>query len=194
MYKASISNEEIQTLDLLQFEGQIYIISEDKQINAAIEKLKRHRILGFDTETKPNYVKKRKNKVALLQIATNDEVYIFRLQYLTNYTPLFELLSDPNIIKVGVAVDGDLKELLNLKKFRPANFIELQSYIKNFNIENFSLKKMAAIVLNVKISKRQQRSDWEAIDLSEAQLIYAATDAWASLLIYQKLKSSQSEL
>lgn len=188
MFKKSISDQEINELPPIKFEGNIHLIERDNQIAEAVEELKKHSVIGFDTETKPNYKKGHRNKVALLQLSTEKDAYLFRLHYLTNLSPIYSILSDDKIIKVGVAVNGDFKELNSLKKFEPKNFIELQKYVKNFNIENIGLKKMTAIILNGKISKRQQRSNWQANPLSKAQLVYAATDAWASLMIYKKLK------
>lgn len=190
MFRSTITDDEIKELNPLQFEGPIHIITQDDQIPAAVSILSKNKYIGFDTETKPSFKKNQMNKVALLQLSTETEAFLFRLHHLTDFDSLFSLLSNPKIAKIGVAVNGDLKDLLDLKKFRVSNFIELQSYVKNFKIENISLKKMSAIVLNGKVSKRQQRSNWEASTLKESQLRYAATDAWASLMIYKKLTSS----
>ena len=190
MFKSTISKEEINELQPLKFEGPIQIISKDIQIEKAVSILSKNRCIGFDTETKPAFKKHQTNKVALLQLSTETEAFIFRLHYLKKFEQIFSLLSNPQIIKIGVAVNDDLKDLLAIQKFEVSNFIELQSYVKSFNIENISLKKLSAIVLNGRVSKGQQRSNWEAKLLSEAQQRYAATDAWASLMIYKKLESS----
>lgn len=193
MYQKIITKEEIENLPLLQFEGNIEIIEKDNDIERAVSILKQSKIIGFDTETKPNFVKKSSNKVALLQLSTLENAFIFRLHYLKKFDLLYSLLSDPNIMKIGVAISGDFKELQQLKKFKPSNFIDLQSYVKKFEIENISLKKMAAIVLGRKISKKQQRSNWAAEELTEAQIIYAATDAWVTLLIFDELCKNKIE-
>lgn len=190
MFKSKITDEEIKELPRLQFEGEIFVVKEDSHIDYAVNILKKETCIGFDTETKPCFKKNKKNKVSLLQLSTEKEAFLFRLHYLTDLKPIFSLLSSPKIIKVGVAVNGDLKDLLGLQKFTASNFIELQKYVKNFEIENISLKKMSAIVLNGRVSKRQQRSNWDSETLSSAQKYYAATDAWASLMIYKKLKSN----
>ncbi len=190
MFKSKITNEEIKQLEPIHFEGKIHLIKHNADVPDAVAFLKKQKILGFDTETKPTFKKNQYHKVALLQLSTETDAFLFRLHYLTLFKPVFSILSDPNIVKVGVAIDGDLKDLLKLEKFNASNFIELQSYVKKFNIENIGLRKLGGIVLNGKISKQQQRSNWELNPLKQAQLTYAATDAWASLLIYQKLKSS----
>lgn len=193
MFKKSITKEEVNELDLLQFKGNIHVITSDSQVPAAVEILRNETEIGFDTETRPSFVKKKRNLVSLLQLSTNTDTFLFRLQYLNHFKEIFEILSNPNIIKIGVAINGDFKELNQLEKLNPSNFIELQKYIKNFEIENISLKKMAAIVLGGKVSKRQQRSNWDAKELSNAQKLYAATDSWASLQIYKELKKNESE-
>lgn len=188
MFQKSITDEEINKLDLLVFTGKIHVITDDNQVPQAIEILQKERVLGFDTETKPCFVKNKRNLVCLLQISTETDSFLFRLHYLHNFKEIFGILSNPKIMKIGVAINGDFNELNQLEKLNPSNFIELQKYIKRFEIENISLKKMGAIVLGGKISKRQQRSNWEAKELTEAQKIYAATDAWACLKIYNKLQ------
>ncbi len=190
MFKTKISKDEVKKLERLKFDGKIHIITKNDELPPIIEKLSQYKQLGFDTETKPVYRKKGKRDVSLLQIATEKEAFLFRLNFLSYYNIIFSILSNPEILKIGVAINGDLKDLKKLKDFNPSNFLELQKYVKNFNIKNISLRKMGAIVLNGKISKRQQRSNWEAPVLTKAQLRYAATDAWASLMIYKKLKSS----
>ena len=190
MFKSTITVEEINELQPLKFEGPIQIITRKHQVQKAISILQKSKCIGFDTETKPAFKKNQTNKVALLQLSTEKEAFLFRLHYLTEFEQLFSLLSNPEIIKIGVAVSDDLKDLIALRKFKVTNFIELQSYVKSFNIENISLKKLCAIVLDGRVSKRQQRSNWEAKVLSEAQQRYAATDAWASLMIYKKLEAT----
>ncbi len=192
MYQSKITEDEIKKLPSLKFEGPINLITSNYQVEQAVKELNKYECLGFDTETKPNFIKNRKNKVSLLQLSTEKEAFLFRLHYLTSYKLIFSLLANPNIKKIGVAISGDLKELKELSNFNPSGFIELQSYVKKFKIENIGLKKLGAIVLKGKISKRQQRSNWDLKTLSEAQLRYAATDAWASLMIYKKLRSSLS--
>jgi len=96
-------------------------------------------------------------------------------------------------MKVGAAIKDDIRGLQKLNDFDANGFLELQDYVSNFGIESFSLKKLSAIVLNFRISKRQQVSNWEASELSPGQLRYAATDAWVSLKIFEKLKASKSE-
>jgi ribonuclease D len=72
--------------------------------------------------------------------------------------------------------------------------VELQDMALKLGIKDFSLKKLSAIVLGYRISKSQQISNWEADDLSDQQLVYAATDAYVSLKIYEKLRNSYPDV
>ncbi len=183
----SISKDELESLEVQAFEGETVIIGHQHDINNAVEILKRSNTIGFDTETRPSFKKGQKHKVALLQLSTNNTAFLFRLNKTGINNELIQLFENPNITKVGVAIKDDIKALQKLKAFTPAGFIDIQDKVKDFNIENFGLKKLAGLLLGFRISKAQQTSNWEADELTDAQIKYAATDAWVSLKIYQKL-------
>jgi ribonuclease D len=186
-YKENISAEEIKELDLSWFEGEIVVVDNLLTFNSVLPILLKSEALGFDTETKPSFKKGRNNKVSLIQLANNNLACLFRINKIGIPDGLISLLGNPNIIKVGVAIHDDLRLLSGVRKFIPAGFIDLQTFVKNYGIQSSGLKKLAAIVLGFRISKRQQVTDWEAVRLSDAQLIYAATDAWVCHKIYEKL-------
>ena len=185
MFKESITTEELTDLPLQWFNGDIYIIDKPGQVNDVAEFLSTQPVIGFDTETRPSFKKGVINKVALLQLSTLNEAFLVRVNKLGLPQSLIKILSNPNIIKPGVAIRDDIKGLQEIEGFNPKGFIELQDHAKDLGIQNFSLKKLTAIVLGFRISKSQQLSNWEADELTEAQKIYAATDAWTSLKIYQ---------
>jgi ribonuclease D len=186
-YKENITAEEIKELDLSGFEGEILLIDNPEKFYAVLPRLRESKVLGFDTETKPSFKKGRKNSVSLIQLADRDVSWLIRINRIGLPAELVDILSDPRIIKCGVAIHDDIKMLTGIKKFHPAGFIDLQAFVKNYGIESSGLKKLSAIVLGFRISKRQQVTDWEAVKLSEAQLLYAATDAWVCYEIYCKL-------
>ncbi len=189
-FQKSITKDEINDLPLEAFEGEIVIIDSDEGLEEAVDYLKQFPVLGFDTETKPSFTKGSGNPVALLQLSSSEKSFLFRLNRIGLPFPIIDLLSDPEIIKVGAAIKDDIHGLQSIIDFDGNSFLELQQYVLSFGIENFSLKKLAAIVLQIRISKRQQVSNWEATELSVGQLRYAATDAWVSLEIYEALKAS----
>jgi ribonuclease D len=187
MFKESITKEELTDLPLKWFEGEIVVVDKPEQVDDAVKVLAKHQLIGFDTETRPAFKKGVLNRVALLQLSTADKAFLFRLNRTGIPPSLQKLLSDPAIIKPGVAIRDDIKGLQAIAKFKPQGFIELQDHAKEMGILNFSLKKLAAIVLGFRISKSQQLSNWESAALTEAQQIYAATDAWAALEIYKTM-------
>jgi len=190
MFKESITNDELTEMPLKSFEGEIVLVDSKKMVKRAVKELSQHRIIGFDTETKPSFKKGVVNKVALLQLSTRDRAYLFRVNRVGVPPEVVALLSNKDIIKPGVAIRDDIKGLQEYVRFEPAGFVELQDEAKELGIQNFSLKKLAAIVCGFRISKGQQLSNWEAPELAEAQQRYAATDAWASLVIFEQFSNN----
>jgi ribonuclease D len=147
-------------------------------------------VIGFDTETKPSFKKGVTNKVALLQLSTRNTAYLFRINQIGLPREIVAILADKDILKPGVAIRDDIKGLQELVNFKPSGFVELQDEAKDMGIQNFSLKKLTAIACGFRISKGQQLSNWEAAELTEAQQLYAATDAWAALVIFEHFSTN----
>ena len=188
-YRKNISAEEIKELDLSWFEGEIIVVDNFRTLDSVLPRIFKSEVLGFDTETKPSFKKGRNNKLSLIQLADENLACLFRINKIGIPDKLADILSDPGIIKSGVAIHDDIRILSGIRKFSPAGFIDLQTFVKNYGIESSGLKKLTAIVLGFRISKRQQVTDWETINLTEAQQIYAATDAWVCHQIYNTLIS-----
>lgn len=190
MFSSNIAKEDIQKLPLVAFDGKIIEIEAVSEVRKAAKYLSEQKILGIDTETKPNFRKGRKNNVALLQISTDDYAFLFKLKKVGIPEKLANILSNKDILKIGLALKDDLRGLKKYNEFEPAGFVDLQTYVKNFGIEDMGLKKITAIVLEQRISKSQQITNWESGQLSDAQKLYAATDAWICLKIYNKLNEN----
>ena len=186
-YQENISVEELSERELSWFKGEIVLVEDLNTFHDIFPRLLGTDLLGFDTETKPVFKKGRNNAVSLIQLSTGNLACLFRINKLGLPDELISLLSNPHIIKAGVAVHDDIRFLKSVKKFSPGGFVDLQNFVKNFGIQSSGLKKLAAIVLGFRISKRQQVTDWEADQLTEAQQMYAATDAWVCHQIYRKL-------
>ena len=193
MFVSEISNEELHSLKLARFEGNIHLIDRPVAAEAAVEQLRSCPVLGFDTETRPSFTKGRINRVALLQLATATDAFLFRLCKMDIPKSLLSLLADPNILKIGAALKNDMDVLKRSAKIKSGGFIDLQVVAQQFQIKNLGLCKMAGIVLGVRISKSQQLSNWENNILTEAQKRYAATDAWMCYMIYEKLMKLKIE-
>lgn len=185
--RVSITNEEINALPLHAFEGPVSVIQDPQELSHVFKEVSKHKLVGFDTETKPVFVKGQRHFVALMQIALPDRVFLIRIKF-TGVTPeLIAFLEDEKILKVGVGVRDDIKALQILKKFNAAGFVELADMARNAGLEVESVKKLTALLLGFRISKSAQTSNWEADRLDSKQVSYAATDAWVCLNIYRKL-------
>ena len=192
-FKPTILSDDLILLPLYTHDGEIVVVDTIEKFHKVKHELFIDKIWGFDTETKPSFVKgeSRTKRVALLQLTNSRKTFLFRLNILPMQPELLNFFSSPEYQKVGLAIRDDLKFLKHLKNFEPAGFIDLQSIVKGYGIDELGLRNLAAIVLNLRISKSQQLSNWEAETLTEGQIKYAATDSWASREIYLKLINSE---
>lgn len=179
--------KKIADLPRTLFEGRIFILQTEKEADKAVDYLLTQGVLGVDTETRPSFQKGKVNKVALLQVATTDTCFLFRLNRMGVTPSIVRLLQDEHTIKVGLSLKDDFSSLRRRGNLTPNGFIELQDFVKEFGIEDQSLQKLFANIFGMKISKGQQLTNWEADVLTENQQLYAATDAWACVKIYQEL-------
>lgn len=176
----------ISKLPRVLFEGRIFVIVSPHETKRAVDFLLSNPILGMDTETKPSFRRGKQNMVSLLQVASHQECFLFRLQH-TGITPdLVRLLEDTTVPKVGVSLHDDIFSLTKRKAFKPGAFFDLQDHFRELGVEDLSLQKLYANVFGQKISKAQQLSNWEVDVLSEKQKLYAATDAWACVKLYDE--------
>jgi ribonuclease D len=183
----SISKEELAKLEPETFAGKICVADNAVSAKQAVDYLSCFPLLGFDTETRPSFTKGLRHNVALVQLSTQDLCFLFRLNSSGFFHPLVELLSNPDVKKVGLSLHDDFNNLKRWIQFEPHGFIDLQEMVKDYGINEMSLTKIYALVFGKKISKNQRLTNWEAEVLTEAQKRYAALDAWACLNIYTKL-------
>lgn len=184
----TINKESINEMPKILFGGQIHVVQTPQEVERAVAYLKTCPIVGIDSETRPSFTKGRVHKVALLQIASEEHCFLFRLNLTGLTLPLILLLENPNVLKVGLSLKDDFMMLRKRAPFEPRGYIELQEYVRMFGIEDKSLQKIYGILFGQKISKSQRLSNWEATELTQPQQLYAATDAWACLNIYNKLQ------
>lgn len=177
------------TFKFLSFPGKIHLISTDHELQAIAVKLESHKELGFDTETRPSFKKGESYPVALLQLAVDTDAYIIRLKHITHIEVIKNIFENPAVVKVGAAIRDDLRLLQKRFEFKPHGFVELQTVAKTKNLKNIGLKGMTEEVLQATITKGPKTTNWEAHELTERQILYAATDAWIGLKLYQKLTS-----
>ncbi|MFI3259533.1 MAG: 3'-5' exonuclease [Rikenellaceae bacterium] len=185
-----ISNEQTAALPALTFGGQIVVVEREEQVESACRDLMSHPIIGFDTETRPSFKAGVSYKVSLLQLSTPERCYLIRLNKVGLSRPILEVLESDKVVKLGADVAGDIRSLNQICTLHERGFYDLQNVVWEWGIAERSLRKMAALVLGSKISKAQRLSNWEAATFTPQQMIYAATDAWACIEIYNKLQST----
>lgn len=186
-YKSTITKEEVALLPSAMYEGRVVVVEREEDIDAALEPLFQSKVIGFDTETRPSFKRGVLYPVSMIQFGTEDYVVLLRLNKINFTKTIQSLLSDENIIKVGVGIRDDLSALQRLVKFQPSSCIDLQNMVGAYGINEKSFAKLMAIIFGVHISKRQRTSNWAADVLTEAQIRYAATDAWGAKIMYDKL-------
>ncbi|NDV47759.1 3'-5' exonuclease domain-containing protein 2 [Paludibacter sp. 221] len=191
MFKPKITKEEINLLPIVHFGGEIIVVDNVFGVEAAIDEIRKHPILGIDTETKPSFKKGKNNRVSLIQISTLEKCFLFRLNKIDFPPALINFLGDNDIKKIGLSLRDDFAGLNKFHRIKPKNIIDIQSIVKSYGIMELSLQKVYAIIFGEKISKSQQLSNWENEELTEQQQRYAATDAWACLKIYLELMRNE---
>lgn len=183
-----IDKTTIQSLPLTSFEGDVIIVDTPDKIQEAIDYLGSFTVLGVDTEARPSFKRGVHYPTALVQVATEERCYLFRLTHVGMPRELAAVFANPNICKVGLAFKDDLNGLRRRRDFKPANCVDLQSLVCKYGIMELGLQKIFAIIFGKKISKSQQLTNWENSHLTPEQARYASTDAWATLSIYLALQ------
>ena len=183
----SISKAQLSELPVVCFSGHISVVDTIESAKSAIQFLNNQTVVGFDTETRPTFRKGKSNNVSLIQISTLTHSFLFRINKLGFIKELKDFIENPATIKIGLSLKDDFKVLHKIADFEPQGFIDLQSFVKNYNIIDSSLQKIYAIIFNERISKSQRLSNWEAEELTAGQQTYASIDAWACLRIYKSL-------
>lgn len=187
IFQPTITNDQTAELPSALFDGKIVVVTRDEQVGAMCRDLESHKVIGFDTETRPSFKAGVTNRVALLQLSTPTRCYLIRLCRIKLHNAILRILSNPDILKIGADVAGDLRSLHVLRNFNERGFVDLQHIASEWGIEEKSLRKMSAIVLGERVSKAQRLSNWEASVLTPQQMMYAATDAWVCIKIYERL-------
>lgn len=188
-----ITKEQLADLPVEVFGGEIIVVDQLEQVDAACAVLKEADVIGFDTETKPAFKKGVSHKVALLQLSTDDTCFLFRINKIGVPDAVMDILNRKDIRVIGLSLKDDFAALRKVGPFNPNNFIEIQALAKCYGIEDMSLQKIHGILFRKRVTKGQRLSNWEADELTEAQQMYAAIDAWSCLKIYRELMTRKPE-
>ena len=187
--KISIPKNIISELPQVTFPGNIYVIDSMSKMSMAVNALRKERFVGFDSETRPAFFKGKTNQVALLQISSLDDCFLFRINKIGIPEKLKQFIEDESVKKIGLSLNNDFNAMGRFAEIAPRGFIDIQDLAKQYCIADMSLQRIYAILFNKKISKSQRLSNWEAPTLTPAQQQYAAIDALACLEIYNYLEA-----
>ena len=182
-----ISKDLLQWMPIAAFEGEVVVVDKEEQVAEAVAYLRTQKTVGVDTEARPSFQRGIHYPTALVQIASHERCYLFRLTHIGMPQELADFFADKNICKVGLAFRDDINGLRKRRNFTPANCIDIQKMVTQYGIFDLGLQKLFAICFGKKISKAQQLTNWENSHLTPEQARYASTDAWATLLIYEDL-------
>ena len=173
-----VPKEDVNNYPLIEFNGNIHLIDNEKELLSHIDYILRHDVIGFDTETKPSFTKGVIHSISLLQLSVKDDVFLLRLDKIGLHKKIIKILTNPDIIKVGIDVKNDLLALKKIHTFQESGFIDLNILATNKGFKSIGAVKLSIMLLGFRISKKQRLSDWSANKLTHAQMNYAAIDAW----------------
>ena len=156
----------LSTLPPVNFTGKIIVIQGEQEAEKAVEYLMQQDIL---------------------QVASRDICFLFRLNMIGLPDCLIRLLENNYIPMIGLSWNDDLLALRKRREFKPGHFIDLQKIVGAIGIEDLSLQKLYANIFGEKISKRQRLSNWDHEVLNDKQKTYAAIDAWACIQLYEEI-------
>ena len=187
VFKNYISKEEIKNYSIKKFSGKISIIQKKEEVKEACLFLKKQKIIGFDTESKPTFKKGVTSNVSLIQFSTDEKAFLFRINKIGLQKELIDIICDEKIKKIGIAIGDDIKALQKIKTFEANNFVDLNKLALELGFKSIGAVKLCILILGFSISKSVRLSNWEKSELTNSQIDYAATDAWICNMIYNKL-------
>jgi len=191
MYPRRVNSDMVQCLPLVKYSGVIELVETEESLDRAMSEIAKEKILGFDTETRPNFNKGRQHPVSILQLGGENKVWVIRLEPLASrLSEIFSVLENPSVKKSGIAVQGDIKALKVLSPFNPAGFVDVAHSTTKIGVINTGMRNLAALFFGERLSKAAQLTNWASETLTSKQLEYAATDAWMSRRLFLAVRSA----
>lgn len=188
MFPLTITKAEIMDLPLSAYDGKVVIAQSHEQIVSAMREINQCECVGFDTEARPTFKKGQIRNVSLIQVAIPDKVFLLRIMKTGLTDELVDFFENDSLLKIGIGLEDDYNLLRRLRGFQPQGFLDLNPRLKEIGAEKIGARNLAAMILEIRISKAAQTSNWENEVLTQKQIRYAATDAWICFEIYNRLK------
>jgi ribonuclease D len=183
-----ISRKEVSDLPIRRYEGSVRLVAAPADLQRAMQDICQDSVVGFDTETRPAFRPGESYLPSLVQFATAGAVYLLQVQQQDYSAAMREIFSSDRIIKAGVSVTDDLRNLKKLFEFEERAVVDLGKVAKRHGMKQTGVRNLAGIFLGTRIPKGAKTTNWAARRLTPQQIAYAATDAWACRELYLRFK------
>lgn len=193
-HKTTPHKDDIAEMELFDGLGmeRVFLVTNERQAGIAFEELMSAGAVGFDTESKPTFLKGQKSEGPhVLQFATLEKAFIFQSHFVESHPVIIEALKSTELTKIGFGLGGDLHQISNRFGIRPASIVDLDRTFRQLGYRNaVGAKSAVAMFFNRKLlkSKSVTTSNWAARELSERQLLYAANDAYAAIKVFHAMR------
>jgi ribonuclease D len=184
----SISRDDVNALPVRRYEGEIVMLDSPEKRARALADWHGETVAGFDTETRPAFRPGESYLPSLAQVATARAVYLLKLPDAGNQDALRTLLSSAATTKVGVSMADDLKALKKQFAFEEQSILDLGTVAKRRGLKQSGVRNLTAMFLGWRLTKGAKTTNWSARTLTQQQVAYAATDAWACRELYLKFR------
>jgi ribonuclease D len=190
----SPAKEQIALLEPFERLGleRIRLVASAAQAHDAWSELAQAGAWGFDTESKPTFFKDQLSEGPhIVQLSTIDKAWVFQLHDLECRAVVAELLAMPGVTKAGFGLGDDRKRIAGKLGVEPADVLELNSVFRERGYrKDMGVKAAVALMFNRRFikSRKATTSNWANPRLSEAQLVYAANDAYAAARVFHALE------
>lgn len=170
---------------------RIELVASAAHAREAAAELSAAGVWGFDTESKPTFFKDQASEGPhIVQLATRERAWIFQLHDLACREIAADLLARAGVVKAGFGLGDDRKRIVSKLGVEPADVLELNAVFRERGYrKDMGVKGAVAVLFNRRYikSKKAATSNWAQPRLTEAQLVYAANDAWAAIRVYDGL-------
>ena len=174
----TLAREDLAKLSIRSYEGFIRVVSTEDDLHEARRELHQEYLVGIDTESRPTFRKGEFYPTSLVQVATSKAVFLFSLQRIDCSEVLIDLLQNTAIVKTGIGLAQDFAKLKLGFPFEEKNVVDLSEVARHHGVKQPSVRTLTGLFLGFRITKGQSTSNWGREELSEKQIVYAATDAW----------------
>jgi ribonuclease D len=183
-----ISREEVNALPIRRYEGPVHVIAAPGELAPAMHDILQETLVGFDTETRPAFRPGESYPPSLAQVATARAVYLFQVRHPEVAAAVARMLAEERIVKAGVGMADDLKSFRKVVAFSEKSICDVGAMAQRHGLKQSGVRNLAGLFLGFRIPKGTKTSNWSRPTLSEQQIVYAATDAWACRRLYLRFQ------